>query len=1037
MAKFRTRARAVDLLGKEQIRDEITAISELLRNSYDADATEGLIKIDTEKDRIIVWDDGEGMTERELQENWLTLGTYSKRHQGNRKSKKGRVKIGEKGIGRLAISLLGDLLLLVSKKEGGNWSVLFLHWELFRNPDIYLEDIEIPIRTFNTYEEVVHYLTTDMSDMKKVLQSNLTNSDGWTEKDILRITEDIQKFKVGNELLNRLRINEKRGKGTTFYIARLESFWDWGVYLRTRVKDENIEKRIQRLKDVLFSFQNFIDLFDMEDANGRHLEESFKPQIEINGQKLTDEAWFNPDDLKLYDYALKGTIDENAVFHGVAYVGNDKEEVTVGSDDLLQGMYSEGYESCGPIKIKWYFVEGQESQSRLTKEQHKTMIQKLNKIGGIYVFRDGLRILPYGEPGNDFLYIEERRSRGAGYYLFSHRRMFGYIEISKKKNPHLVDKSSREGFVENSYYNYFRGVAINLLKWWAIDYLETQKKEMGKRYIYLERIRKEKEREERLNEKKKKEEKRKRDYFKRLETELDNFDEKLANERARLKRVIDEEIEDWIGTSQNNVSDRMGWKNRLYELGFTLHKKVDGIRHLRIEPNLRYVHDNEMLDIIEEKSQALDKAIEELNGYIESAIKNAEKRMSEITAKSVESGTNENETVRSLERAIRWCNTTSKEMIAKIEEESSSTFNEQVEEMNRKLKNYFLSEVSRHEKMLAPLNDELQTIKQDLLAKHQQWQSSNLLTDIDKLEKETQEVLSNFESLTERLQKNILDYSQELRNNQAAAFVKRLSENLDEIYEDYRNNETDEAFIGLLKKEIELYRDLSAVGLAAELTSHEFNHLYNRIRENLDIMLRASRNKKTAAIVENTLGAFRSLEKLHQRISPLYRQTRYRRREIDLRAFLESVIEYFSTDVKKYGIETVYDIPKGFYIKEADPVLFTPLVNLVSNAIYWMLNSDRREIHFYTSNDLDCLYVHDTGHGISDRDRERIFEPFFTKKIDGRGLGLYLSRDILKTKGHKLYLVPAGKELKPLGGACFCIEFHPDCERGIKGEEIL
>lgn len=82
------------------------------------------------------------------------------------------------------------------------------------------------------------------------------------------------------------------------------------------------------------------------------------------------------------------------------------------------------------------------------------MINKLDDSGGLYVFRDGLRILPYGEPGNDFLKMEERRSKGITYYLFSHRRMYGYMEISKLNNPSLVDKSSREGFVENSAFKF-------------------------------------------------------------------------------------------------------------------------------------------------------------------------------------------------------------------------------------------------------------------------------------------------------------------------------------------------------------------------------------------------------------------------------------------------------------------------------------------------------------------------------------------------------------------------------------------------------
>jgi signal transduction histidine kinase len=66
--------------------------------------------------------------------------------------------------------------------------------------------------------------------------------------------------------------------------------------------------------------------------------------------------------------------------------------------------------------------------------------------------------------------------------------------------------------------------------------------------------------------------------------------------------------------------------------------------------------------------------------------------------------------------------------------------------------------------------------------------------------------------------------------------------------------------------------------------------------------------------------------------------------------------------------------------------------------------------------------VHDTGPGIKEKDRNRIFQPFFSRKVDGRGLGLFLSKDILQSRGHQLYLVPPGEEPRPINGACFCIE---------------
>lgn len=95
-------------------------------------------------------------------------------------------------------------------------------------------------------------------------------------------------------------------------------------------------------------------------------------------------------------------------------------------------------------------------------------------------------MLPYGEPDNDFLELEERRSRKAGYYLFSHRNMFGRIDITSSENPYLEDKSSREGFIENQYYNYFIRTLQNLLIRISVDFLgEMNKNSFKLRQSYL------------------------------------------------------------------------------------------------------------------------------------------------------------------------------------------------------------------------------------------------------------------------------------------------------------------------------------------------------------------------------------------------------------------------------------------------------------------------------------------------------------------------------------------------------------------------
>ena len=105
MAKFRTKARAVDMLGRQQIADASTAISELFKNAHDAYADHVEVDFFRSDSLLVIRDDGIGMTLKEFDSNWLVLGTDSKIvfPQGTQPhrppDKPERAIMGEKGIG--------------------------------------------------------------------------------------------------------------------------------------------------------------------------------------------------------------------------------------------------------------------------------------------------------------------------------------------------------------------------------------------------------------------------------------------------------------------------------------------------------------------------------------------------------------------------------------------------------------------------------------------------------------------------------------------------------------------------------------------------------------------------------------------------------------------------------------------------------------------------------------------------------------------------------------------------------------------------
>ena len=148
MAQFKTRARALDLLVRQQIAGIPTAINELIKNAHDAYADKFDIDFLRCNNLLVLRDDGLGMTKEEFETRWLTLGTESK--LANKKSSLPPIDISKP---RLAIASIGSQVLIVSKAKLRSKEydivVAFINWEIFELPGINLEDIVIPVREYS------------------------------------------------------------------------------------------------------------------------------------------------------------------------------------------------------------------------------------------------------------------------------------------------------------------------------------------------------------------------------------------------------------------------------------------------------------------------------------------------------------------------------------------------------------------------------------------------------------------------------------------------------------------------------------------------------------------------------------------------------------------------------------------------------------------------------------------------------------------------------------------------------------------------
>jgi signal transduction histidine kinase len=190
--KFKIDARLILQLGRDSIKDHSTALVELVKNSFDADASKVEIEIQSkgEEKKIRVADNGFGMTGSEIQDNWLRIGFSEKKE--SKTSKKGRRKTGEKGIGRIASDRLGVILKMFTKSEDDVLQGIEVNWDEFDVPDKSLDEIELKEIKSPKINIPVRAGEPPRNTGTELLISNLRTN--WTETDVRNLYQELSFF---------------------------------------------------------------------------------------------------------------------------------------------------------------------------------------------------------------------------------------------------------------------------------------------------------------------------------------------------------------------------------------------------------------------------------------------------------------------------------------------------------------------------------------------------------------------------------------------------------------------------------------------------------------------------------------------------------------------------------------------------------------------------------------------------------------------------------------------------------------------------
>jgi signal transduction histidine kinase len=978
---FKTRARTIDHLGREQIADCPTAISELWKNAYDAYAREVALHIfDGDVPVAAIMDNGHGMNLQEFIEKWLVIGTESKATvfeipEEDRNGLRRREKQGQKGIGRLSSGYLGSLLLLVSKRKNSFFVASLIDWRLFENPYIYLQDIEIPLVEFVNKEELWRHIPNLFdklmgniwgSGIDKARDERIVTA--WSTYDAQEKSENrsstksaIEETLIATTFTERHIENwpvwtEKWPHGTAMLMASI--VYDLEIHLHHSATSSESDTA-QGAKDKFHqTLSNFTDPFvDPEEIDSDFDAANFNYSVTawegaLCRPVISDEREFGYRNLEDLEHVIEGIIDSNGIFRcKVKAFG----KFLVG-EEIINPPYSvptRNDSRVGSFHLRLGSFEAEKEKTTHSPEVQAKLFEQAEKYGGFLMFRNGLRVMPYGREDNDYFEIEKRRGKHAGRWFWANRRLFGRVALTSQANYNLRDKAGREGIIDNKAAKVFRDIVINIL-------LESAKRFYGTDSD----IRKESLPEITGNYAKQKAEEAQQKVKARKRKEFRSY---LVQNFPQIKQ-LEQELANLTQLAQND-----SLPTTETEL-LALREQLSKIKARRSELSLG-PPPNKLGSLEQDyrEFRAMDNHASELIIRLHDSItRNLEKIKPKSSRDAAYSEINRNAAY--LQHRLRKWSAESKDILGS----EIKRISELVNERNRRY----------HTETLPSLDD----------LEHGRTTLSKVLDrfelERDKQDRENSELFEPYISTLKSLQDSV-------------DIESLVSFTIDESSE--------------LRKELDRLNALAQLGITVEIIGHEIEGLEMTISKGLDNLPDTA---KDTPIFETVRAAHQALVDRLRFLSPLKLSGEKIKTWISGEKIIEYVIAFMGDSLERRGIELEASIGfRNFSVYEQASRIFPVFINLINNSAYWVNHSqgDSRKILLDVINGK--VVIADDGPGVEKDDLKNLFTLFFTRKIrGGRGVGLYLCRANLVAGGHTISYATENS-MKKLPGANFIIDF--------------
>ena len=434
--RIRPYARLLTMLGEQLIKNDRIALVELIKNSYDADAARVWVdfagakqtSVNSQESRLTLTDNGKGMSETAIKEHWLNPATPGKEEQKrqNPKTKLGRVVQGEKGIGRFAIFKLGSKATIITRSHGSDEEFVLEYDLSFLDRKLGDDTLALEVLEGRSWEATPKFIDEIQVRLTRRLPSVFdgTNADGLSSK-----------------------------HGTRIEISGLRSSWTENSIRRAYSEVARLQPLVP-VDDVSIKQRNLEsdsepDFIIMFSQDGVQL--PFRTELDQQLKRLFDERSVLRVSGNYSDLAREFSLDINGHKSVVSLADPDIAGLNIYKRyfrDVKNPRSPENLE-CGSFDFRFFVFDisaGAPVEHKLDRDERERV-----KEHRIYLYRDGVRVLPYGDAEDDWLQLDVIRGTQKSSRVLSNDQTVGFVYITQEGNPALKDKTNREGLLETGH----------------------------------------------------------------------------------------------------------------------------------------------------------------------------------------------------------------------------------------------------------------------------------------------------------------------------------------------------------------------------------------------------------------------------------------------------------------------------------------------------------------------------------------------------------------------------------------------------------